>query len=455
MDPRFLAHNTHHESAGLFRSRDPQLRVVARQPLVFEPPLLDVLPEGTPGIYTVGGGRQVGKTTLLKLWMARLLDRGVDPARITYLTGELIDDHHTLIRLIEDAVEPSAMDALDFLIVDEITYISGWDRAVKFAADAGMLERTVLVLTGSDLALARDARMTFPGRRGTADLVDFELHPLSFREAFDLKTGGELSGRLTASADVIDGEILADLETQLLAYLEHGGFLTAINDIAVNGEIAPATMATYSDWIRGDVLKRGKREQYLREVLGAVVERMGSQITWNALARDLSIDHPKTVSDYVDLLRSMGVLFDQPALIEDKLVGAPKKARKLSFSDPFVFHATRAWLRPTRRPYEDQLRVALEDPRWTSRLVEACVASHVRRHHPTYYIKAEGEVDVAYVDRGRFWPIEVKWARQLKPKDLKQIRKYPQARIWARTRRSGDLDGVRVEPLPLALYRFG
>ena len=120
-----------------------------------------------------------------------------------------------------------------------------------------------------------------------------------------------------------------------------------------------------------------------------------------------------------------------------------------------MFHATRAWLRPTRRPYEDQLRVALEDPRWTSRLVEACVASHVRRHHPTYYIKAEGEVDVAYVDRGRFWPIEVKWARQLKPKDLKQIRKYPQARIWARTRRSGDLDGVRVEPLPLALYRFG
>lgn len=31
-----------------------------------------------------------------------------------------------------------------------------------------------------------------------------------------------------------------------------------------------------------------------------------------------------------------------PALLEDKLTAAPKKARKLMFSDPFILHAVTA-----------------------------------------------------------------------------------------------------------------
>ena len=90
-----------------------------------------------------------------------------------------------------------------------------------------------------------------------------------------------------------------------------------------------------------------------------------------------------------------------------------------------------------------------------SKLVEACVATHMRRRYPTYYIKAAGEVDVAYVDRGRFWPIEVKWTAQIRPRDLKQIRKYDNGRILARVRQSSTIDGVAVEPLPLALLGMG
>jgi len=31
--------------------------------------------------------------------------------------------------------------------------------------------------------------------------------------------------------------------------------------------------------------------------------------------------------------------------------------------------------------------------------------SHYARFYPTYYIKAEGEVDIAYISKGRFWPL--------------------------------------------------
>ena len=89
-----------------------------------------------------------------------------------------------------------------------------------------------------------------------------------------------------------------------------------------------------------------------------------------------------------------------------------------------------------------------------AKLVEACVATHYRRHFPTYYIKAEGEVDIAYIDQNRFWPLEIKWTKQLRPKDLKQIAKYPNSRILSRSWKCGEIMGVPVEPLPLTMLRL-
>lgn len=451
MDPRFLPHNSHLETPRLFRERDPQLKHLEGLPLRHRPELLDRLPRDTPGIYILGGGRQVGKTTLLKLWMAELLDSDCLPESIRFFSGELIDDHHSLIRLLQEAVEEMPAGHGGWLILDEVTYIRGWDRAVKYAADAGLLENTVLMITGSDLALMRAARTHFPGRRGVEDLVDFHLRPLSFREAFTLEHGEELRD---AAAETGSEESSATIDAVFEAfnrYLMHGGFLTAMNDLAFGGTIRTATLATYSDWIRGDILKRGKSEHYLREILAAVVRRMGSQITWNSLAKELSIDHPKTVADYMELLASMDAVFIQPALVEDRLVGAPKKARKVMFSDPFIFHAVRAWLEPGPDHFVEQILPTVSDPGQSGRLVEAVTATHFARVSPTYYIKAEGEVDVAYVAEGRFWPIEVKWSESIRPKDLKQIAKYPNGRILTRSKLTSTVLGLPAIPLPLAL----
>jgi len=433
---------------------DPQLRRLRTARLIHESALLDELPAAEPGIYTLGGGRQVGKTTLLKQWMARLLVRRVQPERIGFLTGELIDDHHTLLRLLREQLDEMAPAGLRYVLLDEVTYIRDWDRAVKFAADAGLLEDVVLMLTGSDLLLIRELRVRLPGRRGRACEVDFRLLPLTFREAVQLK--GRLGDveALAASDERPEPAVLAALADELDEYLLHGGYLTAMNDLAASGAIAASTLATYSDWIRGDVLKQGKQERYLAEVLTALVRRHGSQVTWNALARDLSIDHPRTVADYVELLERLDVVFVQPALLEDRLAGAPKKARKVPFSDPFILHAIRAWLDPGPDPFRDQVVPLATDGQTCSRLVESCVAAHCRRHYPTFYIKARGEVDVAMVHAGRFWPVEVKWTRQLRPKEVQQIRRYDNGRILTRFAGATSIHGVPAEHLPLALLRL-
>ena len=450
----FQIHNSHLE--GAFSDLDPHLRRLRAQPLIYRFPLLNHLPRNQPGIYTVGGGRQIGKTTLLKQWMADLLATGLDPARLRFFTGELIDDHHALVRLVSTLLREMPTEGRRYILIDEVTYIAGWDKGIKYLADAGLLEGVVLIATGSDMAVIQEARMRFPGRRGQAAAVDFHLHPLSFAAAVGLKrslSGQELL-QLAQPKSPLPAETERVLLEEFLAYLVHGGFLTAINDMARHDLILPATFSTYSDWIRGDMLKRGKQEHYLGEVLAAIVRCRGTQTTYNALARTLSIDHPATVSDYVALLTSMDVLRVQPALREDKLAGAPKKARKISFCDPFIFHAVQSWLHAAQDPFAAQVRPLLADPERTATLVEACAVAHYSRRYPTYYIKGEGEVDIAYVKDGRFWPVAIKWTGQLRPKTLKQIGKYANSRILARRSAPASTGGIPVEFLPQTLLRL-
>jgi predicted AAA+ superfamily ATPase len=456
MDIRFLPHNIHLENPDLFSTRDPHLQHLRKQLLIHRSKLLDLLPRQKPGIYTVSGGRQIGKTTLLKQWMNELLESGVAPERIVYITGELVDDHHSLVRLLTDILKERSDKDLSHILLDEVTYIKDWDKGIKYLADAGMLENIILLITGSDLAIIKEARMRFPGRRGAADTVDFHLYSLSFREAVELNkqiTADEIEELMSPDAEP-DPSLLNKLYDDFHSYLAHGGFLTAMNDMARHQHILPATFSTYSDWIRGDVLKRKKHEHYLYEILGAIVKRYGSQVTWNALARDLSIDHPQTVSDYAALLVSMDAVFIQSALLEDKLTAAPKKAKKLMFTSPFIFHAVRAWLNPREDPFAEQVMPALNSPDWNARLAETSVVTHYQRKFPTYYIKAEGEIDIAYICKNRFWPVEIKWTKQLRPKELKQISKYSNGLILTRSKQFGRIANTPTEPLPLAMLRL-
>ena len=75
--------------------------------------------------------------------MAELLGSGAPPESIAYFSGELIDDHHSLLLHVEEQLAAAPETGPNYLIVDEVTYIRDWDKAVKYAADAGLLERTV------------------------------------------------------------------------------------------------------------------------------------------------------------------------------------------------------------------------------------------------------------------------------------------------------------------------
>jgi len=381
-----------------FEQNDPHLAKLAKMPYIFSSKILNQLSFHIPGIYTLSGGRQIGKTTLLKQWMHKLLLEKFHANSIYFMSGEVINDHIHLIHEIENILNELPVK---ILIIDEITYINNWDKGMKFLADAGKISNIVVVLTGSDSLIIQEARMRFPGRRGCADQCDFHYFPLSFNEVVSLKKGNNL------------------LE-QFNQYQIHGGYLTAINEYKTLGKISTSTYQTYSDWVRGDIQKKNKQENYLRSIIRGIIKRYGSQLTWNSLAKELPINHPSTIIDYVQLLKACDVCIEIESLIEEKLSGAPKKARKIFFTDPFIMQALAQW---ANVPILDGHRGSI---------VESIVLSHFKRNFSTFYINAEGEVDVAYIKGKEFYPIEVKWTEQIRVKDLKQIRKYKNGEIWGK-----------------------
>ena len=452
-EPQFLIHNTHLEDPNHFGEKDPQLRTLKKQTYVYQPELVKQLPLKTPGIYSLAGGRQIGKTTLAKQWMQYLLQQNIPPKAIAYFTGEIIVDHMSLIRQLQSYIQTMPTKTLLYLIIDEVTYIRDWDMGIKFLADAGLLENVILLITGSDLIILQEAKMRFPGRRGKASQVDFHIHPLSFYEALKLTSNIEDLDQQLQQTPTHD--ITTALEDAFVQYLQHGGYLTAINDFAANNKIHSFVLDTYTDWIRGDLIKRGKNDHHCKEFLFAMLKRLNSQITWNALAKDISIDHHQTIANYANLLMSMDAIYIQQALQEDKLAGALKKAKKLIFTDPFIYHAVQAWLYPTQDPFNTHIIETINNPKRISYLVESCLVSHYRRWYPTYYIKSEGEVDIAYIKNQTFWPVEIKWAQQIRPKDLKQIQKYPNGIILAKQQQIHSINNTPCYPLPWYLAKLG
>ena len=85
--------------------------------------------------------------------------------------------------------------------------------------------------------------------------------------------------------------------------------------------------------------------------------------------------------------------------------------------------------------------------------VESIVASNFYRYSPVYYIKAEGEVDLVVIDDNTFTPIEIKWSEQLRPKELKQIKKYKNPIVLTKFFKEGLINNIKTLPVPLYLLK--
>lgn len=431
----YLEHNLFVKGLKNFMDSDPHLQALKSLKFVHPLDWWKQLDLGEPGIYMLTGGRQIGKSTSTKLLIQHTLEKKLfHPHQIFYLPCDEIDDYHYLSKIISLFIDELPTPGEKFLvIIDEVTFIPDWDKAIKALADEGLFRRGVCLITGSDSVVLKEAANRFPGRRGQADKTDFHLQPLNFCEYAKL-VGPEKIKNPDRNVEEIFN--LFD------SFMKCGGYLRAINELHARGEIKKATYLTFEQWIRGDFEKRGKNVGVLKGVLKMIYSTTGSQVTYSSLTNSLGEIVKETFIDYVSLLERMDIIFSLQAFDQNRLLGFPKKARKIHFFDPFIMDAIGRWL-------EEEREVA---PRETAPIkAESITASNYARTSPVYYIKAEGEIDLVVLAGKKIFPIEVKWAANLRNQDMKQLAKYKHSIILTKNITEGTIENIPCYPLPLYL----
>lgn len=426
---KYSRHNRFQQSLDLFLQMDPHLQALAELKYQHSSNWWKKLNLNTYGIYILTGGRQIGKSTSCKLLIKFCLEHNVFPSQqILYLPCDEIFDAKELSETLRFFLNGIPNHSHFLLIIDEITFVKDWDRVIKALADEGYFKQGICLLTGSDTLILKEAAMRFPGRRGQADKTDFHMHPLSFHEYVKL-----ISRDTQPSLEM--------LSKYYKNYLQCGGYLRAINDIAQLGEISTATYLTYEQWIRGDILRQGKNETTLLSLLQALLTIGVSPISYSSLTQKIGLVSKETCIDYCRILERLDMLVTLQAFDQNKKQGFPKKDKKFHFTDPFILNTISFWLK--REGYLNTIP-------HESMITEACVASHCYRLGKTFYFKGQGEVDVIWLYANTVHAIEVKWAEQVRPNDLKTLKTFSNSLILTKMPHSGKIDNVQCE----SVYQF-
>lgn len=172
------------------------------------------------------GPRRVGKTVMLHHLVQDLLDNGVKPQKIVFITIEnpiynniSPDDLFTYSRQAAGIEEKSGW----FIIFDEIQYLKDWEVHLKSLVDS-YRENKFIVSGSAAAALKYKSNESGAGR-----FTDFMLPPLTFTEYIKLK---DLERIIIPTKINWDGNItsfftsthLDELNKHFLDYINFGGY---------------------------------------------------------------------------------------------------------------------------------------------------------------------------------------------------------------------------------------
>jgi len=224
------------------------------------------------------GLRRVGKTTLMRLLVDRLIRRGTRPSEILYVS---LDDYLFRGQAIVDIVaayrrtHKVSVDRSVILLFDEIAYKTDYQQQLKNLIDR---ENVTIVATSSSSSLLRDQKAFLTGRSTT-----IEIQPLSFREYLDFK-GVHVAKR--------DQQLL---DTYFRDYIREGGLPE--NVLQPSREYL---MNLVDNIIQKDITAfRGlKNHQVLRDYFTLLMERSGKQTSINKISNILKIS-PDTSRRYL------------------------------------------------------------------------------------------------------------------------------------------------------------
>lgn len=355
-------------------------------------------------LYSLRGPRQLGKTTIIKLLIRKLLlKEKINPLAVFFWSCEDIPDYEKLVELIQEYLDLKIEKNVEtaYIFLDEISFVKDWQRGIKLLVDRGYLEKCCVILTGSNIIDLKTSLERLPGRRGP-EAKDFFLYPLSFREFCSL---------LGFNPEINTFKDLLLYQNKLAGYFREyqqaGGFPLAINEWLTQKNSPVWLKEVFYNWVIGDIFRMGKSERVALQILSSLIRKQPSALSWDSLARDAEVKSHLTISSYLEALEQMFVLKINYWYDLERKMANPAKNKKIHFLDPFIY---RVFAEMTKQ--ESKPEVAFEDM--------ACF--HLfRAFSEVYYTSRKKEVDFLVFWGKQELGIEVKCQEKINPEDFESL----------------------------------
>ncbi len=386
----------------------PSRATLAQQPLQFDFEFgLNELPEA-PGLITVRGARQFGKSTWLESQLRASIKK-YGRGSAYYLNGDEIASAEDLIWHLRQIATLYAPDAkIRRLFIDEITAIPAWERGVKRVIDEGLLRKVLIVTTGSRATDLRRGGERLPGRKGRLAKSDYIFLPVSYRQ-------------FHAQAEKKFGK------KTWMAYLLTGGSPLACNELYQRASLPEYFIALTRDWIFGELVASGRSRMSLLNLLPILFRHGGQPVGFAKLARDGGLANNTVAAGYIEQLSDLLCLLPAWAWDANTRVHQLRKPCKFHF----VNLAAVVALHPEHLrsvPEFERLPAALQGL-WLEWLVaqeiwrRAVLSNVLNPEAIGFWASKEHEIDfvtpqheLIEVKRGRAGPLDFSWFPQIFPK---------------------------------------
>ena len=354
------------------------------------------------------GPRRVGKTVMLFHLIQDLIDTGVSPKSICYLSIENpIYSGLSLEELLLYFLEITEQTPLNehYIIFDEIQYLKNWKLHLKTLVDS--YHKIKFIVSGSAAA----ALKLKSNESGAGRFTDFMLPPLTFHEYIDLK---DLSKLITLGSKTWKGvsknyfqtEDIQELNKHFVDYINFGGY----PEVSLSKEI----QSDPGRYIRNDIIDKVllrdlpslygiKDVQELNLLFTTIAYNSGNEFTYEQLSINSGVAK-NTIKRYIEYLEA--------AFLIRVINKIDQNSKKFKRATSFKIYLTNPSLRSALfSPIE-------KDGDFIGNMVETAIFSqwgHNTGFKPYYARWKGGEVDIVSLSAEKqkpLWAVEIKWSNR-------------------------------------------
>jgi len=431
------------------------------EPIFFNRKEFEILRDN---IYIFRGCRRVGKTTYLKDKVRNLLEKNIPARNILYLSVDLFTSRREFRNALNYFLESTIDSKEIYLLFDEITSIDDWEKELKYLADQGITERSIVIATGSSAIKLKEKGELLPGRKIEGNR--YFMKPLSFREfvlqiidffiSLDSSTPEYRDSIYNLREILIESGINPDYEIReikdkvnsiiqfndelkqfMRIYLCTGGFPSVINHYLKNKYenkrklIEPKLAEEFVTSTIGDLARIGKHEIVIRNILECLVEKYGSRYSFSNFSSDIGKTHKITI-DYLNALADSFIIHLLYSYNLEKNSIRRKAEKKAYFLDPFIYSSVLSYLKGIE--IWEIINDVLANEELISKLIEGIAISHlliskeipIMRSGETflwlYYDRYGKEIDALFRTNQEFLGIEVKYQSEVDTRDILRIK---------------------------------